>query len=106
MSSTLASERGTRIIPTIGGSRFALVVLFSMNLLNYVDRYTFFAVGPQIQHDLHISYSRLGWLFSSFMIVYTMASPVMGWLGDRYDRRGLLCFGVALWSLATVGTAF
>jgi MFS family permease len=77
-----------------------------MNLLNYVDRYTFFAVGPQIQHDLHISYSRLGWLFSSFMIVYTMASPVMGWLGDRYDRRGLLCFGVGLWSLATVGTAF
>ncbi len=106
MSSTLASERGTGIIPTIGGKGFALAVLFSMNLLNYVDRYTFFAVGPQIQRALHINDYRLGLLYSSFMIVYTMASPLVGWLGDRYHRRGLLCFGVALWSLATVGTAF
>jgi MFS family permease len=106
MSSTLTSERGTRIIPTIGGKGFALLVLFSMNLLNYIDRYTFFAVGPQIQQHLHISYSRLGWLFTSFMLVYTVASPLMGWLGDRYHRRGLLCFGVGLWSVATVATAF
>jgi MFS family permease len=106
MSSTLSSERGTRIIPTIGGKEFALVILFSMNLLNYVDRYTFFAVGPQIQHDLHIGDYRLGVLYSSFMIVYTLASPLVGWLGDRYHRRGLLAFGVGLWSVATVGTAF
>jgi MFS family permease len=106
MSSMLASQRGTGLIPTIGGKGFALAVLFSMNLLNYVDRYTFFAVGPQIQQDLKINYSLLGLLYSSFMIVYTMASPLMGWLGDRYHRRGLLCFGVGLWSLATVGTAF
>ena len=106
MSSTLASERRTGIFPTIGGKGFALAVLFSMNLLNYVDRYTFFAVGPQIQSDLHIGDARLGWLYSSFMIVYTMVSPFVGWLGDRYHRRGLLCFGVGLWSLATVGTAF
>jgi len=106
MSSTLASERGTGILPTIGGKWFALAVLFSMNLLNYVDRYTFFAVGPQIQRDLHINDYWLGWLFASFMIVYTFAAPLVGWLGDRYHRRGLLCFGVGLWSLATVGTAF
>ena len=40
------------------------------------------------------------------MIVYTLVSPLMGWLGDRYNRRMLLAGGVALWSLATVGTAF
>ena len=40
------------------------------------------------------------------MIVYTMVSPLVGWLGDRYHRRGLLAFGVGLWSVATVGTAF
>jgi MFS family permease len=106
MSSMLASQRETGKIPTIGGKGFALLILFSMNLLNYVDRYTFFAVGPQIQRDLHIGDGRLGFLNSSFMIVYTMASPLVGWLGDRYHRRGLLCFGVGLWSLATVGTAF
>lgn len=40
------------------------------------------------------------------MIVYTIVSPLMGWLGDRYNRKILLAGGVGLWSLATVGTAF
>ena len=40
------------------------------------------------------------------MIVYTIVSPLMGWLGDRYNRKLLLAGGVGLWSLATVGTAF
>jgi MFS family permease len=40
------------------------------------------------------------------MIVYTIVSPFMGWLGDRYHRRALLAGGVALWSFATLGTAF
>ena len=37
------------IIPTVGGPYFALAVLFGMNLLNYIDRYSFFAVGTQIK---------------------------------------------------------
>jgi MFS family permease len=105
-SSAVASERNVSLLPTIGGRYFALAVLFSMNLLNYVDRYSFFAVGTLIQRDLGIRNFRLGVLNASFMIVYTLASPLVGWLGDRYHRRGLLAFGVGLWSLATVGTAF
>ena len=77
-----------------------------MNLLNYIDRYSFFAVGTQIQDDLHINNRGYGFLSASFMIVYTIVSPLVGWLGDRYNRRALLAFGVGLWSVATVGTAF
>ena len=40
------------------------------------------------------------------MIVYTIFTPIIGILGDRYSRRKLLAFGVALWSVATVGTAY
>jgi MFS transporter, Spinster family, sphingosine-1-phosphate transporter len=94
------------LLPTIGGPYFALTVLFGMNLLNYIDRYSFFAVGTQIKDQFHIDdywYSVLG---VSFMVVYTVVSPLIGWLGDRYHRRMLLAGGVGLWSLATVGTAF
>ena len=77
-----------------------------MNLLNYIDRYSFFAVGTQIKRDLTIDDKWFGVLGGSFMIVYTLMSPLMGWLGDRYNRRMLLAGGVGLWSLATVGTAF
>ncbi len=92
-------------LPAIGGRYFALAVLFSMNLLNYVDRYSFFAVGVDIKRDFHVDdfwYSVLG---VSFMIVYTVVAPFMGWLGDRYNRKVLLASGVFLWSFATVGTA-
>jgi MFS family permease len=71
-----------------------------------VDRYAFFAVGKQIQDELHISDGRFGILGTAFMIVYTVFSPLTGWLGDRFHRRILLASGVGLWSVATVGTAF
>ncbi|WP_422925012.1 spinster family MFS transporter [Singulisphaera sp. PoT] len=94
------------MLPSMGGSYFALAVLFSMNLLNYVDRYSFYAVATHIKEALKIQDTRLGFLSSSFMIVYTIVTPFVGWFGDRYSRRWMLAFGVGLWSLATVGTAF
>ncbi len=77
-----------------------------MNLLNYVDRYSFFAAGTKIQEALHIDDKWFGVLGVSFMIVYTLVSPAMGWMGDRYSRKLLLAGGVGLWSFATVFTAF
>ena len=105
-SDPTAASAPSRLFPTIGGPYFALAVLFGMNLLNYIDRYSFFAVGEDIKKSFQIDdfwYSILG---VAFMVVYTVVSPVMGWLGDRYDRRMLLAGGVALWSFATVGSAF
>ncbi len=55
----VASSRKFGTVPTVGGRYFALAVLFSMNLLNYVDRYSFFAVGAHIQRDLRINDRRL-----------------------------------------------
>ena len=102
----VASGPGRRILFPIQSPYFALVVLFSMNLLNYIDRYVFFSSGPRISKDLHFSDTQFGKLSVSFMVVYTIVSPLMGVLGDRYSRRLLLSSGVALWSVATVGTAF
>jgi MFS family permease len=88
------------------GAIFALAVLFSMNLLNYVDRYVLAAVGKAIMTDLELEPGPFGWLGSAFIVVYTIASPIVGWMGDRFSRRKILAFGVGLWSVATVGTAF
>jgi MFS transporter, Spinster family, sphingosine-1-phosphate transporter len=103
-STAMPTSRSAKL-PTFGGRYFALAVLFAMNLLNYVDRYSFFAVGTDIKKDFKIDdfwYSVLG---VSFMIVYTVVAPLMGWLGDRYNRKVLLASGVFLWSFATIGTA-
>jgi MFS family permease len=90
----------------IRGAWFALAILFSMNLLNYIDRYVFASVGPAVQKELSLTDVQFGTLASAFMVVYTLISPAVGWMGDRYERRRLLAFGVGLWSVATVGTAF
>ena len=43
---------------------------------------------------------------SAFIVAYTVIAPTVGWLNDRTDRRKLMAFGVALWSLSTVAAAF
>jgi MFS family permease len=80
------------------------LVLFAMNLLDYVDRWVLAAVLPQIRSDLDLSNAQAGWLATLFLISYSLISPFMGYAGDRTRRTWLLGLGVGVWSLATVGT--
>lgn len=80
---------------------FAVVVLTTMNLLNYVDRWVPSAVKPLFQKDLGLSDAETSLPFSAFVIVYMIASPIFGSLAEKGRRPLLIAFGVALWSLAT-----
>lgn len=84
-----------------GSAAYALALLFLVNLLNYLDRQILFALFPLIQSDLRLTDTQLGLLGSAFMIVYLIAAPMLGLLGDRRPRPALLGWGIALWSLAT-----
>lgn len=88
--------------PTVAARRLTLALLFGVNFLNYIDRYVIAAVLPLIQKEFSLDDSRGGYILSVFVIVYMAASPVTGWLGDRFPRRYLVGSGVLLWSLATV----
>ncbi len=90
------SEAGGR------GARYALALLLSVNLLNYVDRQALYAVFPLIKADLNLSDTSLGFLGSAFMLCYMLAAPVFGRLGDRTNRARLAAGGLAVWSLATM----
>jgi MFS family permease len=80
------------------------VVLFVMNLLDYTDRWVLSAVLPHLKSEFKIDYTHAGFLFTLFLISYSLVSPIMGWAGDRWRRTWLLGIGVGVWSLATVGT--
>lgn len=82
--------------------RYALALLLSVNLLNYVDRQALYAVFPLIKADLNLSDTGLGFLGSAFMLCYMLAAPFFGRLGDRYNRARLAAGGLAVWSLATM----
>lgn len=79
-----------------------LVVLTGINLLNYLDRYVIAALGESLRHSpLRISDTQFGLLTSVFILVYLVAAPAFGTLGDRGSRTRLIALGVFLWSCAT-----
>lgn len=82
-------------------SGYALFILSLINLVNYLDRYIVTVALPHIQRDFQLDNAQAGLLGSFFMVVFMLASPISGFLGDRVPRRFLVAGGVLLWSLAT-----
>jgi MFS family permease len=84
----------------------ALAVLTAINLLNYLDRYVVSALFESLRADLWLTDTRLGLLGTGFIVVYMIASPFFGVVGDRRGRPALLALGVGVWSVATVLSGF
>jgi MFS family permease len=78
-----------------------LLLLTGVNLLNYLDRFVVSALVESLRSEFGLSDLRLGVLMTAFIVVYTVASPVFGALGDRGRRPLLLAVGVGIWSVAT-----
>lgn len=85
-------------------ARRALAILTLINLFNYLDRYVVAALVKSLgkPSGLGLSDTEAGLLMSGFLVVYMIASPVFGALGDRSGRPKLIFAGVLIWSLATV----
>lgn len=78
------------------------ILLFSLNLLNYIDRQILFSVFPLIKADLALSDAQLGVLASAFMFVYMIAAPLVGFIADRTPRQYAVSVCAFLWSAATM----
>jgi MFS family permease len=83
----------------------ALLILTIINFLNYIDRNIIFAVFPLIKKDLFLSDKQLGFIGSSFVIVYLLTAPIFGRLGDTISRKWIIALGVGLWSFSTAGAS-
>ncbi len=82
-------------------SRYAWVlvaVLWFIWLLNYIDRQIIYSVFPLLRSDLRLSDLQLGLLSTSFLWVYALFSPAMGFLGDRFRRKTVIVGSLAFWS--------
>ena len=83
----------------------ALLVLTSLNLLNYADRNVLFAVQPLVQAEFHVTKEQIGFLTSAFLGFYMVAAPFVGPLADRYSRKLIIVLGAIFWSGLTLLTA-
>ncbi|KAM4697330.1 protein spinster homolog 1 [Rhinophrynus dorsalis] len=100
--------RGQEHLTGISYKRSVVIVaiLFYINLLNYMDRFTVAGVLPDIEKDFRINDSESGLVQTVFICSYMVLAPVFGYLGDRYNRKNIMCVGIFFWSLVTLGSSF
>ena len=85
---------------------FTLCVLLGINTMNFFDRQILPAVQEKIRKDWHLSDSQLGWLGTSFILLYAVVGMPLGRLADVWRRKWLLAAGVGVWSVLTLGSGF
>jgi len=107
-----------RAIAIITAGFFTFFIAFAI-------RYSYGILLPEMLPALEITKAEAGFIFAAYFITYTIASPILGLMADRYNMRfiltlspALLCIGTFLmaysstplnaslfWALAGLGTA-
>lgn len=83
-----------------------LVACFCTIFTSYAVRYGYGILLPEMLPALAISKTEAGVIYASFFIAYTVLSPVLGLLGDRYNVRLLLTLFVAVLGAGTFLMAY
>ncbi|XP_068581917.1 protein spinster homolog 1 [Cebidichthys violaceus] len=87
-------------------SLVTVFILCYINLLNYMDRFTVAGVLPDIEHYFGINDEKSGLLQTVFICSYMFLAPVFGYLGDRYNRKVIMSFGITFWSVVTLASSY
>ena len=83
-----------------------LVACFWTIFTSYAVRYGYGILLPEMLSPLAISKTEAGVIYASFFIAYTILSPILGLLGDRYNVHLLLTLFVAIFGAGTFLMAY
>lgn len=75
-------------------------------MLNIPITFIVSGVLGDVKKEFDIGDDKAGLLQTVFVVAYMVFAPIFGYLGDRYSRRTIMAFGVALWSLTTFFGSF
>ncbi|HTE28494.1 MFS transporter [Flavitalea sp.] len=81
-------------------------VLWVVAFLNYLDRILITSMRDPIVKEFTLDDAQFGLLTSVFLWSYGFLSPFGGYLADKYSRKKVIVFSVAVWSAVTVWTGF
>jgi MFS family permease len=96
--SPLAGEKPTR-------ARYWVVVFaVTLAILAYIDRVCISQAAPIMSHDLGLTKTQMGSVFSAFALAYALFEIPGGWLGDWMGPRRVLMRIVMWWSAFTALT--
>jgi ACS family glucarate transporter-like MFS transporter len=81
-----------------------LAWLCSLSFILYIDRLCISKAAPQIEEELGITHTAMGFVFGAFTVAYGLFEVPTGRWGDRFGSRGVLTRIVIWWSAFTVLT--
>ncbi len=82
--------------------RYLLVSwLFVLSAIAYLDRTNISIAGIAIGREFHVDNTRLGWVFSAFLIGYAAMQVPMGLVVNRYGSRRVLALSAIWWAVFT-----
>lgn len=61
---------------------------------------------PFISETYKVSPETTGWMVTVFAVTYAFSAPFFGWLSDKKGRRTIITFGLLLFAISNVLTAF
>src|ERR671936_1454540 len=61
---------------------------------------------PALQHDLHTTTTWVTWVLTVFLLVSSVATPILGKLGDQYGKERLLVIALAVFLVGSAGSIF
>lgn len=81
-------------------------VLCLAHMVAMVDRFVMVLVSEPVRATLHLTDTQLGLLQGTgFSLLYCAFAIPLGAIADATNRRNLIMFGLAVWSVATVMAA-
>jgi MFS family permease len=85
-------------------ARYALFVLFAINMMNFFDRQIAASVAPLVISEFRLSDSDYGDITTAFILIYAAVGVPLGRWADRGSRPFILGLGAAFWSLFTAAS--
>ncbi|XHR27151.1 MAG: MFS transporter [Chthoniobacteraceae bacterium] len=80
--------------------------LFMAALLNYIDRNVFGLLADTIQGDLKITNQQYATINNFFLIAYTVANLLSGWVVDKLGVRVSMALFLTWWTISNALTGF
>jgi MFS transporter, ACS family, glucarate transporter len=83
-----------------------MACLVMVTTLMIMDRLNLGIAGNFIQDEFALSTQTMGWVFSAFLLGYSLFQVPAGWAGDRFGPKNVLSGAILLWSLFTALCGF
>jgi len=85
---------------------FTLVILSSTLLVVFFSETMLLPAIPEIMKDFRVPYALAAWIFSGYMIVAAVMTPIAGKLSDIYGKKKVLLTLLVIYIAATAAGGF